>query len=310
MKCKLCGGTAVINMHQHRLSLCGEHFLQWVPVQVARAIKKYRMFGPDERILVAVSGGKDSLALWDILLGLGYHADGLHINLGVGNGYSAESQARAEAFAAARPGAALRVVDLAREYGAGIPELARMRRGRKACSLCGMVKRHIMNQAACSGGYDAIATGHNLDDEVAVLLQNTLRWSVSYLARQAPVLPGEPGLARKVKPLVRLRERETAAYALVRGIDYIYDECPHAEGATTLFYKEILSQLETRSRGTKEMFYLGLLDAREQQGAFRSDDEKVEMHPCARCGQPTTAPGLCAFCRLWAGGTKDTQGEV
>ena len=75
MKCKLCGGTAVINMRQHRLSLCAEHFLQWVPVQVQRAIKKYRMFETGDRVLVAVSGGKDSLALWDVLLLLGYQAD-------------------------------------------------------------------------------------------------------------------------------------------------------------------------------------------------------------------------------------------
>ena len=293
-------------MRQHRLALCGEHFLGWVPTQVARTIKRYRMFGPDERILVAVSGGKDSLTLWDVLLGLGYHADGLYINLGIGNGYSAESEAKVRAFVDAHPGAHLRIVDVAAEYGASIPELARRRRGRKACSLCGLVKRHIMNQAACDGGYAAIATGHNLDDEDAVLLQNALRWSVPYLARQAPVLPAEPGLARKVKPLVRLRERETAAYALLRGIDYIYEECPHAEGATTLFYKEILNQLEARSPATKEMFYLNFLEAREQYDLFHVDREALEMHPCQRCGQPTSAPGLCAFCRLWA---RDEEGS-
>lgn len=300
MKCKVCGQTAVINMHQHRLSLCAEHFVEWVPKQVAKAIKKYRMFGPDERVLLAVSGGKDSLTLWDILLGLGYHVDGLYINLGIEGDYSTHSQRCAEAFAASRPGARLRVVDLARDYGATILELIRRRRGRNACSLCGLVKRYIMNQAAHGGGYAAIATGHNLDDEVAVLLQNSLRWSVGYLARQGPVLPSSPGLARKVKPLCRLRERETAAYALVRGIDYIYDECPHADGATTLFYKQILNQLETRSRGMKEMFYLGFLQARDQYDLFHLEREEIELHPCTNCGQPTTAPGLCAFCRLWA----------
>jgi uncharacterized protein (TIGR00269 family) len=290
-------------MRQHRLALCGEHLLEWVPRQVARAIQKYRMFGPTERVLLAVSGGKDSLALWDILLDLGYAVDGLHINLGIGGAYSAESQARAEAFAAGKPGAQLRVVDLAAEYGATVPELVRWRRGRKPCSLCGLVKRHIMNQAAREGEYAAVATGHNLDDEVAVLLQNTLRWSVSYLARQGPVLPASAtGLARKVKPLCRLRERETAAYALVKGLDYIYDECPHAEGATTLFYKEILNRLEAHSRGTKEMFYLSFIEARQRYDLFRLEREQLEMHPCSRCGQATTAPGLCAFCRLWAGG--------
>ena len=286
-------------MRQHRLALCEEHFLQWVPKQVARAVEKYRMFSPEDRILVAVSGGKDSLTLWDVLLDLGYKACGLYINLGIEGGYSDLSQAKVEAFAAQKAEAELQIVDVARTYGAAIPELVRRHRGRKACSLCGMVKRHIMNQVAREGRYAAVATGHNLDDEVAVLFHNTLHWSVSYLARQGPVLPDAPGLARKVKPLCRLRERETAAYALVRGIDYVHDECPHAVGATTLFYKDILNQLENRSRGTKELMYLSFLDAKERYDLFRIEREQLEMQPCERCGQPTTAPGLCAFCRLW-----------
>jgi uncharacterized protein (TIGR00269 family) len=300
LKCRVCGETAAINMRQHHLALCAEHFVEWVPKQVARAIERYRMFGPDERILLAVSGGKDSLTLWDVLLGLGYEVDGLYINLGIGDGYSAESQARVEAFAALRPAAQLQIVDLEAEYGASVPELVRRRRGRKACSLCGLVKRHIMNRVACEGGYAAIATGHNLDDEAAVLLQNALRWDIGYLARQGPVLPASPaGLARKVKPLCRLRERETAAYALVKGIDYIYDECPHAKGARTLFLKEILNRLEERSPGTKESFFLSFLDARRKYDLFDQEREQVELHPCHNCGQATTAPGLCAFCRLW-----------
>jgi tRNA(Ile)-lysidine synthase TilS/MesJ len=86
MKCRKCGEPAAINMRQHRLALCEAHFLEWLPQRVQRTIEKYRMFTPDERILVAVSGGKDSLGLWDILLRLGYRADGLYINLGIDGG--------------------------------------------------------------------------------------------------------------------------------------------------------------------------------------------------------------------------------
>lgn len=299
MKCKICGATAVINMPQHRLALCEEHFLAWVPVQVQRTIEKYCLFVPDERILLAVSGGKDSLALWDLLLRLGYTADGLYINLGIGD-YSELSQDKCTAFAAQHPKARLQVVDLRMQYGAGIPDLVRRRRGRRPCSVCGLVKRYIMNRVAQEGGYVALATGHNLDDEVAVLFQNTLRWQTGYLARQGPKLEARPGLVRKVKPLCRLREREAAAYCLVRGIDYIYDECPHAAGATTLFYKELLNQLDVRSRGAKEGFYLRFIEAREKEGLLQGMSPEVALHPCTSCGQPTTSPDLCAFCRLWS----------
>jgi uncharacterized protein (TIGR00269 family) len=301
MKCKKCGGVAVINMRQHKLALCEEHFLEWILEQTQRAIEKYRMFAPEDRILVAVSGGKDSLSLWDVLLRLGYQVEGLYIHLGInGEAYSDRSLEYVQRFAAAREGARFRVVNLKADYGQSVPELAQMtRRGRKPCALCGLVKRHIMNRLAYEGGYDAIATGHNLDDEAAVLMQNTLHWQTGYLARQAPVLPStHPRLARKVKPFVRLYERETAAYAIVRGIDYIYDECPHAVGSTTIFYKSLLNQLESRSPGAKLSFYLSFLQAR-REGLLSVQEKALELKDCQRCGQPTTAPELCAFCRLW-----------
>ena len=165
--------------------------------------------------------------------------------------------------------------------------------------MCGLVKRHIMNRIARDGAYAAIATGHNLDDEVAVLMQNTLHWQTGYLARQAPVLAERDGLARKVKPFVRIYEREAAAYVLIRGIDYIYDECPFARGSTSNYYKELLNQLELKSPGAKQQFYLQFLQARDTGSVVFAEAERAELHPCLRCGQPTTAGGLCAFCRLW-----------
>ncbi len=304
MKCRKCGKPAVINMRHHKLALCADHFIEWFVRQTERTIEKYRMFTRDSRILVAVSGGKDSLSLWDVLLELGYEADGLYIDLGIeANDYSKTSHAKIDAFIESHPGARLHVVDIKATYGESIPEVAmRVRRGRgKPCSVCGIIKRHEMNRVAIEGGYDVLATGHNLDDEVAVLFLNTLHWQTGYLARQAPVLPAENGFAKKVKPLCRFYEREVAAYALVKGIDYIYDECPFAVGAKTIFYKGILNQIEEKSPGAKHQFYLNYVDARRKgKIKFAEDDEEPpEMHPCPKCGQPTTAPGLCTFCRLW-----------
>ena len=291
-------------MRQHRRRLCANHFVEWFVSMTQRTIEKHGMFSLADRVLVAVSGGKDSLALWDVLLRLGHQAEGMYISLGIDEdlGYSDTSLEMCQRFISAHhPEAILHVVDVESEYGQSIPTLARTKqRGRgRPCSVCGLVKRHVMNRFARDGDFAAIATGHNLDDEVAVLMQNTLHWQTGYLARQAPVLVEREGLARKVKPFVRIYEREAAAYTLIRGIDYIYDECPYAKGSTTNFYKDLLNQLELRSSGAKQQFYLQFLQARDGGSVSFAAEERAELHPCRQCSQPTTAGDLCAFCRLW-----------
>ena len=162
-----------------------------------------------------------------------------------------------------------------------------------ACSACGLSKRYLLNEVASRRGYDVLVMGHNLDDEAAVLLGNVLRWQVDYLSRQRPVLPAtREGLVRKVKPLVRVAERETAAYAVLRGIEYEIEECPMAAGNTINRNKEWLNRLEQQSPGLKAQFLFGFLD----RGAAYFPPDPPELTSCRSCGQPT-AGETCAFCR-------------
>jgi uncharacterized protein (TIGR00269 family) len=286
----------VIDVRRHNANFCREHFLRLCRDQVAKAIDDFEMFGPGERVLVAVSGGKDSLALWDILVDLGYDAHGLVIGLGIGD-YSDESTSYAVAYADAK-GVPLQRIDLREEYGFDVPTAAHASR-RVPCSACGLSKRHLFDRAARDGGYDVVVTGHNLDDEAAVLFGNVLRWQNEYLARQLPVLPAGDGFPRKAKPLVRLAERETAAYCVLQGIDYIVDECPMAAGNRHLGYKEALDTVERSSPGTKHAFYFGFLDrAAEMFASGVADGQgKADLGRCTRCGSPS-ATDICTFCRL------------
>jgi uncharacterized protein (TIGR00269 family) len=116
------------------------------------------------------------------------------------------------------------------------------------------------------------------------------------------VLPAAPGFARKVKPLVRLGERELAAYCVLTGIDYIVEECPMAVGNKHLGYKEVLNALEERSPGAKSSFVHGFWEHAYDRFASDAEEERADLGPCRSCGAPT--PGdLCAFCRLQARAT-------
>src|ERR1041384_421022 len=226
MNCTKCKTKAVIGLPRHNAAFCKGCFNGFVHDQVARAIKSEKMIAGEDRVLVAVSGGKDSLALWDILLKLGYRADALYVDLGIG-AYSEQSHAKVTKFAES----------VAAPHGA------------------------VLHLHTIAQHYDVMATGHNLDDEAARLLGNVLHWQEEYLDKQGPSLPASvEGFAKKVKPLYRLSERELAAYAVLNRIDYIVEECPMAKGAKMLQYKEVLNRLETESPGTNKTFYWGFLE--------------------------------------------------
>lgn len=300
-RCVVCREVAVIEEPRHRSAWCPEHFVGHVHGQIRKAVDQRfdgrRMFGYDDRILVAVSGGKDSLALWDALIEMGYRADGLYIGLGIG-GYSTRSQRGCEEFAARRAaprGLELVTVDMAAAYGYTTPSGAAAA-GRPTCGVCGLSKRYVFNRVAVDHGYDVMVTGHNLDDEAATLLGNVVRWQDGFLARQRPVLPATgANQVRKVKPLYRLSEREMAAYCVVRGIDYVVEECPLVDGNTGQELKEALNLLEAGSPGVKAQFLFGFLD--RQADRFDADREVAAdgLGACEACGMPTTRD-RCAFC--------------
>jgi tRNA-5-methyluridine54 2-sulfurtransferase len=296
VKCKRCREKAEVALRAHNAAFCRPCYLQYFRRQVERAIAGADMFTHDDRLLLAVSGGKDSLALWDVLHGLEYDVTGFYLAQGIGD-YSALSRDKVEAFAASR-GLALQIGDLPTEGpGLAVPDVAQLTR-RSACSACGTLKRHAFDRAAYAGSFDVLVTGHNLDDEAARLLGNVLRWQTDHLARQHPVLqPTHARFVRKVKPLYLLSEYETAVYAFMRGIDYVVDECPNAAGATQLLYKDALNRLEAESPGTKQSFVREFVRRVQPVLARPADAERGDPNGCARCGMPAWGE-LCGFCRL------------
>ncbi len=301
MKCRRCKNKAVVDLKNHHTAFCEPCFLEFVERQVRRAIHEHDMMEKGERVLVCVSGGKDSLALWDLLSRLGYEAHGLHVDLGI-DGYSTDSRIKVEQFAAQR-GLPLKIVSLV-ELQIPIPLVARRSR-RPECSVCGIIKRHFFNKLAVEQGYRVVATGHNLDDEAGRLLGNLLHWQWEYLLKQRPVLEAVGDvLARKVEPLCRLTERETAAYAILRKIDYVIQECPMSRGATSLRYKEVLNILEDRMPGTKAIFYGGFLkEAQNLLKLCRQQQDKkaslaaADLTRCSLCGSASFMDP-CNFCKL------------
>lgn len=262
--------------------------------RVLKAIEKEKMIERGERVLVAVSGGKDSLALWEVLADEGFQTVGFHLEQGIGS-YSERSMETTKEFAVTR-GLELRIHSLSSE-GLAVPDMMEATR-RSPCSACGTAKRHYFDSAALEYSCDVIVTGHNLDDEAARLFGNVLRWQTDHLARQRPVMqPTHEKFVRKVKPLYLTSEFETASYAFMQGIEYVVEECPNAAGASQLTYKGLLDQLENTSPGSK-LAFVNEFVTRGSAG-FLSKERETAPKTCGGCGMPSFGE-LCSFCSLRA----------
>ncbi len=293
MKCTRCREKAVVALPSHTAGFCARCFLVFFERQVQKAINDKKMFTFDDKVIIALSGGKDSLALAWQLKKLGYDISGLHIDLAIPHS-SAIARDHVERFCKA---CGIRLFFLEMEkMGLPIPEV-RKKIKRPICSLCGKIKRYYFNKFALDNGFTVLATGHNLDDEAARLFSNVFRWDSAYLGDQGPSLPEEHGFARKVKPLYRLSEFETANFCFIAGIDYGFAPCPYSKNASFTFYKTLLDELEHKQPGRKLSFYEGFL-SRGQKAFSRMDmEEGVRLSPCRECGYPTSGD-TCGVCRI------------
>lgn len=295
MKCRVCKKEAVVGLRSHNTAFCEKCFLDFFRRQVKRGIEGQKLFTPEEKILVALSGGKDSLALMLELSELGYNVSGLFIDLAIPEASDVARQL-VENFCANHK-LPLRVISL-KDEGLAIPEVKNAL-ARPICSVCGKIKRYYFNRAALEGGYACLATGHNLDDETARLMSNTLRWDAAYLSDQGPLLPAEPGFARRVKPLWRLSEFETANYAFLRDIPHHTASCPYSEGASFSVIKNWIHNLEGKMPGRKLDFYQGFLNRGRPIFANLPEAQPEQgLKPCSQCGSPTSAEELCGVCRI------------
>lgn len=287
-KCSRCRAKAIISLPSHHANFCEDCFLVFFHKAVNRAMKKFPI-RLDTPIMVAVSGGKDSLALWDVLADLGFTTKGIHIDLGIPN-FSEASRSACEEFAKSR-GLELSIYELKDLFGFSLPEIAKLKSS-KVCSVCGTLKRQFLNRLALQEGFSVIATGHNLDDEASRLLGNTLRHRDAYLQKAYPFLPAGPGLVARMKPLFRLESEEIRIYCRVRGIKYFGDKCPFARGATSHILLEALQFIESQMPGTKRDFLFGFLD-RQTPPQF----EDALLGNCSVCGA-LSYQDTCSVCRL------------
>ncbi len=289
-----CGKPAYfIGFEGKKRYFCKEHFIEYFERKVQRTIEKYKLFDKDEKVLVALSGGKDSVVAFYVLNKLGYNVDAFHINLGIGE-YSKKSLEVVKALSKLIENRKVFVVDLKKLVGKTIGDLINNPTRRPACSYCGITKRYLMNRFAYEFGYDALTTGHHLDDELNFFCHNLINWNLEYLVKQGPKQEKEDKFVKKVKVLYEVEEKEIKAYADALNLPYYKGCCELADNQKTKKYSFFWEELSKSNPQVKIQFIRGFL--RNKKHFCLEND--LKFNHCKVCGFPTPRE-VCSFCAIW-----------
>ena len=264
--------------------------------KVKETLDKLRL-GKKKKIVVALSGGKDStLTAW-LLKKLGYNIQGFHIDLKIGK-YSDDCLGKVKELCK-QLGIKLKVYDMKKQMGSGMCYLrsgiqGKCRTALKNCAICGVIKKWILNREARELKADYIATGHNLDDEAQTFLMNIFKGSPQLSANLGPITKNVPDKKSKfiprIKPLFYIPEDEIRKYTKKHKLPVVYEKCPCALDSYRIQIRGFLNTLPDKDKKNIIKNFEALMPRIE-----KTRDPRINY--CEICGEPSRGR-MCKKCRI------------
>jgi uncharacterized protein (TIGR00269 family) len=308
-ECSKCKKNPSIYLRQYSGEfLCKKCFIKSIEYKAKRTISKYSMIRHGDIVAVAVSGGKDSLVLLNVLKNTLANQDSRLVAITVDEGikgYRDESLSIVKNFCASI-GVENKIMSFSELFGLSMDKAMEVRPSDKisSCSMCGTFRRRALDLLAESCGANVVATGHNLDDYVQTFLINLFAGDVERIGWTYPE-PVEYGLSelRKVKPLMEIYEREIVLYAIHTNIPFQSEECPYKDESIRSAFRNHLNSLEKIHPGIKYNAYSSILKIAKKVKTASSIDAldvnhgvQQEHKRCIICNRDSSNT-ICSVCR-------------
>jgi len=299
MVCHNCKTKPVIKLVNNNISLCRTCFIKYFEQKVKNTISKYKLVDKNDNLGVACSGGKDSTTvLYMIHKIFGNRSDikitAIAIDEGI-KGYRSIYLKQLERFCKEH-GITLKIYSFKKEFGKSLDDILKKNK-MKPCSVCGVLRRYLLNKKSQELKFDKLVTGHNLDDEVQSVLMNQFRNNVNVSARLGPItgVIKNKKFVPRVKPLYLLTDKEIKAYALLKDFVDGFVECPYSSDSYRGDIRNMLNEFEWHYAGTKHSIILSFLEILPLLKLNYKDGSKIKY--CGRCGEVCSSD-QCNTCKL------------
>ena len=292
--CDLCHLSEAVYMRTYSGErLCQRCFVKTFERRVSKTISRYSMFRYDDRIVVAVSGGKDSLSLMDVLArveSLHPYAELVAVTVDEGiSGYRDEAVGIARVETRGR-GLEHFVVSFKDQFGYTLDEMVTVLKERGfevyPCTICGVLRRKSLDRAAREVGANVVATAHTLDDVVQTYLLNIMRGDLTRPLSGRP----EKHLIPRATPFRLTPEKEVAFYAYIRGMYLQTHACRYASASSRNLVRSFLSDFDASHPGA-------LFTALRSLERISLPEKKAARVKCQICGEPSSR-GTCRACEI------------
>ncbi len=299
MTCKKCSIKPVIILPNSNIKLCSSCFAKYFEKKVYKTVRQYNLIEKKDKIAVALSGGKDSLSLLYVLNKLATQQKDLAltailIDEGI-KGYREFTIKDAKTFCK-KYNISLKVYSYKKEFGYSLDQLVK-KINLNYCTICGVLRRYLLNKYARKLKVKKLATAHNLDDEAQAVLMNIFRNNVEISARLGPItgVVKDKRFIPRIKPFYFLTEKETATYAYLKKFNSKFVECPYITGSLRDNVRNLLNDFEERYPGTKHAVINSFLEIlpllKKHYATFK------QIKECRYCNEPCSQE-ICKTCQL------------